>query len=78
MVATTLLEGTDGTGAKMSKSRGNYVPLTAPSGRSVRQADVGAGPLDGPVPEGPFGVAGLRARSWRNGALGTARFTRWT
>jgi tyrosyl-tRNA synthetase len=30
VVATTLLEGTDGTGAKMSKSRGNYVPLTAP------------------------------------------------
>jgi tyrosyl-tRNA synthetase len=32
VVATALLEGTDGTGAKMSKSRGNYVPLTAPSG----------------------------------------------
>ena len=32
VVATTLLEGTDGTGAKMSKSRGNYVPLTAPPG----------------------------------------------
>ena len=30
VVATSLLEGTDGTGAKMSKSRGNYVPLTAP------------------------------------------------
>jgi tyrosyl-tRNA synthetase len=31
LVATTpLLEGTDGTGAKMSKSRGNYVPLLAP------------------------------------------------
>jgi tyrosyl-tRNA synthetase len=29
VVATALLEGTDGTGAKMSKSRGNYVPLTA-------------------------------------------------
>jgi tyrosyl-tRNA synthetase len=32
VVATTLLEGTDGTGAKMSKSRGNYVPLNAPPG----------------------------------------------
>jgi len=32
LVATTLLEGTDGTGAKMSKSKGNYVPLTAPPG----------------------------------------------
>lgn len=32
VVATPLLEGTDGTGAKMSKSRGNYVPLTAPPG----------------------------------------------
>jgi tyrosyl-tRNA synthetase len=32
VVATTLLEGTDGTGAKMSKSKGNYVPLTAPPG----------------------------------------------
>jgi tyrosyl-tRNA synthetase len=32
VVATTLLEGTDGNGAKMSKSRGNYVPLTAPPG----------------------------------------------
>jgi len=32
VVATALLEGTDGTGAKMSKSRGNYVPLTAPPG----------------------------------------------
>ena len=32
VVATTpLIEGTDGTGAKMSKSRGNYVPLTAPA-----------------------------------------------
>jgi tyrosyl-tRNA synthetase len=31
VVATSLLEGTDGTGAKMSKSRGNYVPLTAPA-----------------------------------------------
>ena len=29
VVATPLLEGTDGTGAKMSKSAGNYVPLTA-------------------------------------------------
>jgi tyrosyl-tRNA synthetase len=32
VVATPLLEGTDGTGAKMSKSAGNYVPLTAPAG----------------------------------------------
>lgn len=32
VVACTLLEGTDGTGAKMSKSKGNYVPLTAPAG----------------------------------------------
>lgn len=30
VVATSLIEGTDGTGAKMSKSQGNYVPLTAP------------------------------------------------
>ncbi|WP_028478286.1 tyrosine--tRNA ligase [Nocardia sp. CNY236] len=29
VVATSLVEGTDGTGAKMSKSKGNYVPLTA-------------------------------------------------
>lgn len=29
--ATSLIEGTDGTGAKMSKSAGNYVPLTAPA-----------------------------------------------
>jgi tyrosyl-tRNA synthetase len=32
VVATSLIEGTDGTGAKMSKSSGNYVPLTAPAG----------------------------------------------
>jgi tyrosyl-tRNA synthetase len=32
VVATALIEGTDGSGAKMSKSRGNYVPLTAPPG----------------------------------------------
>jgi tyrosyl-tRNA synthetase len=32
VVATPLLEGTDGTGAKMSKSAGNYVPLTAAAG----------------------------------------------
>ncbi len=33
LVATVpLLEGTDGTGAKMSKSKGNYVALTAPPG----------------------------------------------
>ncbi|MGH3720074.1 MAG: tyrosine--tRNA ligase [Pseudonocardiaceae bacterium] len=32
VVATSLIEGTDGTGAKMSKSRGNYVPLTASAG----------------------------------------------
>ena len=32
VAAVPLLEGTDGTGAKMSKSRGNYVPLTAPAG----------------------------------------------
>jgi len=32
VVATPLVEGTDGTGAKMSKSLGNYVPLTAPPG----------------------------------------------
>ncbi len=31
VVATSLIEGTDGTGAKMSKSKGNYVPLTAPA-----------------------------------------------
>ena len=30
VAAVPLIEGTDGTGAKMSKSRGNYVPLTAP------------------------------------------------
>lgn len=34
VAATPLLEGTDGTGAKMSKSRGNYVPLTAPPGET--------------------------------------------
>jgi tyrosyl-tRNA synthetase len=32
VVATSLIEGTDGTGAKMSKSKGNYVPLTASPG----------------------------------------------
>ncbi len=32
VVATALIEGTDGVGAKMSKSRGDYVPLTAPPG----------------------------------------------
>ena len=32
VVATPLMEGTDGTGAKMSKSLGNYVPLTAAAG----------------------------------------------
>jgi tyrosyl-tRNA synthetase len=32
VVATSLIEGRDGTGAKMSKSKGNYVPLTAPPG----------------------------------------------
>lgn len=32
VVATSLIEGTDGTGAKMSKSKGNYVPLTDPPG----------------------------------------------
>lgn len=32
VVATALIEGTDGTGVKMSKSKGNYVPLTAPPG----------------------------------------------
>lgn len=32
VLATALIEGTDGTGAKMSKSRGNYVPLTADAG----------------------------------------------
>ncbi|HKR48708.1 MAG TPA: tyrosine--tRNA ligase [Pseudonocardiaceae bacterium] len=31
VLATSLIEGTDGTGAKMSKSKGNYVPLTAPA-----------------------------------------------
>ncbi len=30
VVANALIEGTDGTGVKMSKSRGNYVPLIAP------------------------------------------------
>jgi tyrosyl-tRNA synthetase len=32
VAAGPLLEGTDGTGAKMSKSRGNYVPLAAAPG----------------------------------------------
>lgn len=32
VAATSLIEGTDGTGAKMSKSKDNYVPLTAPAG----------------------------------------------
>jgi len=32
VVATELIEGTDGSGAKMSKSKGNYVALTAPPG----------------------------------------------
>lgn len=29
VIAMPLIEGTDGTGAKMSKSKGNYIPLTA-------------------------------------------------
>jgi len=32
VMATSLIEGTDGTGAKMSKSKNNYVPLTAAAG----------------------------------------------
>ncbi|OSC41850.1 tyrosine--tRNA ligase [Mycobacterium decipiens] len=32
VVATKLIEGTDGTGAKMSKSKGNYVAIAAPAG----------------------------------------------
>jgi tyrosyl-tRNA synthetase len=32
IVATPLIEGTDGTGAKMSSSKGNYVPLAAQPG----------------------------------------------
>jgi tyrosyl-tRNA synthetase len=32
VLATSLIEGTDGTGSKMSKSKGNYVPLTADAG----------------------------------------------
>lgn len=32
VVATSLIEGTDGTGAKMSKSKGNYVPVAATAG----------------------------------------------
>jgi tyrosyl-tRNA synthetase len=32
VVATPLIEGTDGTGAKMSKSRQNYIPVGAPPG----------------------------------------------
>lgn len=32
VAATSLIEGTDGTGAKMSKSLGNYVPVAAPAG----------------------------------------------
>lgn len=32
VLATPLIEGTDGTGAKMSKSKGNYVALGAPAG----------------------------------------------
>lgn len=32
VVATSLIEGTDGSGAKMSKSKGNYVPLAAAPG----------------------------------------------
>lgn len=32
VVTVPLVEGTDGTGAKMSKSRGNTIPLTAPPG----------------------------------------------
>jgi tyrosyl-tRNA synthetase len=31
VVANPLIEGTDGTGAKMSKSLGNHIPLTAPA-----------------------------------------------
>jgi tyrosyl-tRNA synthetase len=32
VVATELIQGTDGTGVKMSKSRGNYVPVAAAAG----------------------------------------------
>ncbi|MEU5611212.1 tyrosine--tRNA ligase [Streptomyces sparsogenes] len=31
VVTMPLIEGTDGTGAKMSKSKGNYIPLSAPA-----------------------------------------------
>ena len=78
VVATSLLEGTDGTGAKMSKSRGNYVPLTAPAARDVRQGDVHSRPADGALPESPVGMARQRAGRRAAAACRTARCTPWT
>jgi tyrosyl-tRNA synthetase len=37
VLATGLIEGTDGSGAKMSKSRGNYIGLAAPPGEMFGQ-----------------------------------------
>ena len=68
VVATALLEGTDGTGAKMSKSRGNYVPSDGAPGRDIRQGDVRPRPPDGALPESAVGMAGTRNwPSWPNG-----------
>ena len=70
VVATPLLEGTDGTGAKMSKSAGNYVPLTAPPGEVFGKLMSIPDRLDGAVPESPFRMAGPRTRSGGHAAGG--------
>ena len=75
-----LIEGTDGTGAKMSKSKGNYVGLDR-----VRADDVFGkimsmpDRLMEPYLQGLDGVDGRGDRRWRPGpGRGRARCTRWT
>ncbi len=53
IIATGLIEGTDGTGAKMSKSKGNYVGLASGPKRRVRQAHVRSRPAPVCLPACP-------------------------
>ena len=77
VAAVTLIEGTDGTGAKMSKSKGNYVPLTAPA------AEIFGKVMS--VPDRLMGPYFQALSEWRDSELAVvarrqaeASCTRWT
>ena len=77
VITTPLIEGTDGTGSKMSKCKGNYVGLSASPGRGLRPPDVHPRPPHRALPPAAHRVDRRRDPPRSPSAWRTAPRTRW-